>query len=104
MPTWLAVQQSKAVFFLTLFDSSNDTKHCLTVCITPHPFHSLFFFVDCCQFDPSWIFWAENRAYGLLADIQLEPNLEQSTTKMAVARMRCNADSSDVFHIIDTNI
>ena len=27
MPTWLAVQQSKAVFFLTLYDSINYMKH-----------------------------------------------------------------------------
>ena len=27
MPTWLAVQQSKAVFFLTLYDSINDNKY-----------------------------------------------------------------------------
>ena len=35
-------------------------------------------------------------------NIQLGPNLQQSTTKMAVARLRCNANSSEVFHIIDT--
>ena len=27
MPTWLAVQRSKAVFFLTLYDSINDMKY-----------------------------------------------------------------------------
>ena len=27
MPTWLAVQPSKAVFFLTLYDSINDMKY-----------------------------------------------------------------------------
>ena len=37
-------------------------------------------------------------------NIQLGPNWQQSTTKMAVARLRCNADSSKVFHIIDTII
>ena len=36
--------------------------------------------------------------------IQLGPNWQQSTTKIAVARLRCDADSSEVFHIIDTNI
>ena len=36
--------------------------------------------------------------------IQLEPNWQQSTTKMAVAWLRCNAEISEVFHIIDTII
>ena len=36
--------------------------------------------------------------------IQLVPNWQQSTTKMAVARLRCDADSSEMFHIIDTNM
>ena len=35
--------------------------------------------------------------------IYLGPNWQQSTTKMAVARLRCDADGSAVFHIIDTN-
>ena len=36
--------------------------------------------------------------------IQLGPNWQQSTTKMDVARVRCNADSSEVFYINDNNI
>ena len=36
--------------------------------------------------------------------IQLGPNWKQSTTKMAVARLRCDADSSEVFHINNTNM
>ena len=36
--------------------------------------------------------------------IQLGPNLQQSTTKMAVARPKCDADSSEVFQIIDNII
>ena len=36
--------------------------------------------------------------------IQLGPNWQQSTTKMAVAQLRCDEDSYAVFHIIDTNI
>ena len=51
--TWLAVQRSKDVFFLTLYDSINNMKHFWTVCITPQPCHS-HFVVDCCQFGPSW--------------------------------------------------
>ena len=37
-------------------------------------------------------------------NIQLGPNLQQSTTKMAVAWLRYDADSSEEFHIIDTII
>ena len=33
--------------------------------------------------------------------IELGPNWQQSTTKMAVAGLRCDADSSEVFNIID---
>ena len=36
--------------------------------------------------------------------IQLGPNWQQSTTKMDVARLRCNTDSLEEFHIIDTII
>ena len=37
-------------------------------------------------------------------NIQLGPIWQQSTTKMAVARLRYDGDSSSVFHIIDTII
>ena len=37
-------------------------------------------------------------------NIHLRPNCKQSTTKMDVARLRCNADSSEEFHIIDTSV
>ena len=37
-------------------------------------------------------------------NIQLGPNWQQSTTKMAVARLRYNAEILEVFHIIDTII
>ena len=37
-------------------------------------------------------------------NIKLGPNWQQSTTKMAVARLGCDADSSEVFYIIDTII
>ena len=56
MPDWLAVQLSKAVFFLNLYDSINDMKYfrnCLYhTSAVPQP----FFVVDCYQFGPSWIF------------------------------------------------
>ena len=50
VPAWLVVQQSKAVFFLTFYDSINDMKYCRTVCITPQPRHSHF----CCWWLPIW--------------------------------------------------
>ena len=35
---------------------------------------------------------------------ELGPNWQQSITKMAVARLRFDADSLELFNIIDTNI
>ena len=61
--TWLEVQRSKVVFFLTLYDSINDMKYLLPVFITPQRCHSHF----CCWLLPIWPkldFWAENGAYG----------------------------------------
>ena len=37
VPAWLAVKQSKAVFFLTLEVIINDMKYFQTVAITPQP-------------------------------------------------------------------
>ena len=37
-------------------------------------------------------------------NIQLGPNYQQSSTKMAVARLMCDEDSSEEFYIIDTII
>ena len=37
-------------------------------------------------------------------NIQLGPNWQQSTTKLAVERLRSDAESSDFFHIIDNII
>ena len=64
VPAWLEVQQSKAVFLLTLYDSINDMKQFRTVCITHQPCHSHF----CCWLLTIWPkldVWAENGAYGL---------------------------------------
>ena len=64
VPTWLVVQRSKAVFFLTLYVSINDMKYFQTNCITPQLCHSHF----CCWLLPIWLMldvWAENGAYGL---------------------------------------
>ena len=80
------------------------------------------FVVDCCQFGPSWIFGLKmelmicaglvggttNLAQAISSifspNIQLGPNWQQSPTKMAVARLRCDADICEEFHIIDTII
>ena len=37
-------------------------------------------------------------------NIQLGKSLQPSTTKMAVAGLKCNADSLEVFHIIVNNM
>ena len=50
VPTWLEVQRSKDVFFLTLYDSINDMTYFLNVCITPQPCHRNF----CCSLLPIW--------------------------------------------------
>ena len=64
VPTWFAIQRSKAVFFLVIYDSINDMKQFRNVCITPLPCHSHF----CCWLLSIWPkldFWAENGAYGM---------------------------------------
>ena len=50
VPTWLEVQQRKAVFFLTLYDSINDMEHFWNFCITTQPCHSHF----SCWLLPIW--------------------------------------------------
>ena len=50
VPTWLAVQRNKAVFFLTLYDSISYMKYFWTDCITPQPCHIHF----CCWLLPIW--------------------------------------------------
>ena len=64
VPESLAVQQSKAVFFLTLYNSINDIKYLWTVCIKPQLCHVHV----CCWLLPIWRnldVWAENGAHGL---------------------------------------
>ena len=63
VPYWLAVQRSKAVFFLILYDSINDMKQFWNVCIKPQPCHIHY----CCwllPIFPKLDFWAENGNYG----------------------------------------
>ena len=55
MLAWLAVQLIKDVFLLILYNSINDMKHFLTVCITPQPCHS-HFVVVCCKFGINCLF------------------------------------------------
>ena len=50
VPTWLAVQRSKAVFFLALYDSINDMEHFWNFCIISQPCHSHFI----CWLLPIW--------------------------------------------------
>ena len=74
VPALLEVQRSKAVFFLTLYDSINDMKH-LRNCLhhtsaVPQP----FLFVDCCQFVHSWIF-------GLRMELMICAGLVRGTTE-----------------------
>ena len=55
MPAWLALQRSKAVFLLTLYDSINDIKYLKRAALHLSPATAIFV-VGCCQFGPSWIF------------------------------------------------
>ena len=48
MPAWLAVQRSKAVFSLILYDSINDMKLFRNVCIALSR-DTVIFVVDSCQ-------------------------------------------------------
>ena len=50
VPDLLAVQQIKAVFFLTLYDIINNMKHFRNVCITHQPCHNHFW----CWLLPIW--------------------------------------------------
>ena len=43
VPTWLAVQRRKTVFFMTLYNFINAMKHLRSLCITTQPCHSHFF-------------------------------------------------------------
>ena len=63
--TWLAVQLSKAVFYLILYDIFNDMKLFRNVCIAPQACHSHFCFCWLLPIWPKLDFWAENGAYGL---------------------------------------
>ena len=65
VPDWLAVQQSKAVFFLILYDSINDMKHFWNFPASHLSRATAIFVVDCCQFWSKLDFWAENGGYGL---------------------------------------
>ena len=55
VPAWIVVQRCKSLFSLTLYDSINDMKYFLTVCITLSRATAMLV-VDCCQFGSSWMF------------------------------------------------
>ena len=63
--TWLAVQRSKYVFFMTLHVTIYDMKYCITVCILPQPCHSHFWLLVAANLALARFFGAENGAYGL---------------------------------------
>ena len=72
VPSWLAVQQSKYVFFLILYDSINDMKHLRTICITPHPCNSHF----CCL----WLPIRPNLDVETINDMKHFPNFLHHTS------------------------
>ena len=53
---WLVLQRSKAVFFLTLYDSINEMKHSRNCLHYTSTLPQTIFVVDGCQFGPSWMF------------------------------------------------
>ena len=75
MPDWLAVQRSKTVFFLTLYDSINDVKYFQTSALHLSRATAIFV-VDCCQFGPSWIF-------GLKMELMACADLVGGTTEQS---------------------
>ena len=79
MPAWLALQRRKAGFFLTLYDSINDITHPkLSVLHLSGAIAILV--VDCCQFDPSWIF-------GLKTELMASADLIGGTTEQSCLSM-----------------
>ena len=76
MPTWLAVQQSKAVFFMTLYVNINYITHPKISVLLLSPATAIFV-VDCCQFGPSWIL-------GLKMELMACAGLFGGTTEKAV--------------------
>ena len=73
MPTWLAVQQIKAVFFLTLHVSTNDMNTAELSALHLSRATAIFV-VDCCQFGPSWIFGVK---MDLMAYADLVGNIKE---------------------------
>ena len=97
MPVWLAVQGSK-------IDSVQDSYELSPSHLRPA---TSIIVVDCCQFGPSWMFGLKMELMACAdlvggtseqscifsPNIQLGQNLQQSTTIMDVARLRCDDDS-----------
>ena len=71
--TWLAVQRSKALFFLSLYDSMNDMEH-FRMNSSNLSRARVIFVVDCCQFGPCWMF-------GLKMELMVCANLVGGTTE-----------------------
>ena len=75
MPAWLAVQRSKDVFFVTLYDSINIRTHPKLSVSNPSQATAILL-VDCCQFGPSWIF-------GLKLELMVCADLVGGTTEQS---------------------
>ena len=75
MPTWLVVQQSKAIFFLNLYDSINYMKYS-ELSVSHLSRATAIFIVDCCHFDLSWMF-------GLKIEIMACAGLVGGTTEQS---------------------
>ena len=64
MPTWLVVQRSKAVFFLTLYDSINDMKYLRNFLHHTSAVSQPFLLLIAANLGLAG-FWAENWAYAM---------------------------------------
>ena len=75
MPTWLVVQRSKDVFFLTLYVSINDMKN--SKLSASHLNRAIaIFVVDGCQFGPSCVF-------GLKIELMVCADFVRGSTKQS---------------------
>ena len=92
VPDWLAVQLSKAVFFLTLHVSINDLIDCITVCIITQPCHSHF----CCWLLPIWPLLG----FGLKMELMTCADLVGATTSKTVFFLTLHVSINDMKHFL----
>ena len=100
VPTWLAVQQSKAVFFMTLYVSINDSTHPKLYVLILSPATAILV-VDWCQFGPSWVLGAkmELKLYSRLVGGTTEQSC-CSTWHYMLLSIILNASELSVLHLI----